>query len=129
VELMQPGTPDMRQRKTRIFRDRLVEGVLGAVPGRQHAVDAVAVMRCGAVRGRRQRKIVSVPVHCSCPVVRGQVTGAAARPLSVRSFVNADGHAPLRPATNPETASWEGQTWQQMRSSKPRIAAWRAAME
>ena len=26
VELMQPGAPDMRQRKARIFRDRLVEG-------------------------------------------------------------------------------------------------------
>ena len=67
VELMQPGATDMRQGKARIFRDRLVEGVLGTVPGRQHAVDAVAVMRRGAVRGGGQQKAVSVPVHCSCP--------------------------------------------------------------
>ena len=63
VELMQPGAADMRQRKARILRDRLVEGVLGAVPGRQQAVDAVAVMRRGAIRGGGQQKIVSVPVH------------------------------------------------------------------
>jgi hypothetical protein len=61
-------------------------------------------MRRGAVGGGGQRKIISVPVHGSCSVVRGQVTGAAVRPLSVRAFVNADGHAPLRPATNAETA-------------------------
>jgi len=103
VELMKPRAADTRQREAWIFRDRLVERVFGAVPGRQHAVDALAVMRRGAVRGGGQRKIVSVPVHCSYSVVRGQLSGTAARPLSVPAFVNADGLALLRPATNPET--------------------------
>ncbi len=104
VELMQPRAADTRQRKARIFRDRLVEGVLGTVPGRQHAVDAVTVMRRGAIGGGGQRKIVSVPVHCSCSVVRGQVSGTAVRLLLVPAFANADGHALLQPAANPETA-------------------------
>ena len=33
IELMQPGARDMCQREIRIFADRPVEGVLGAVPG------------------------------------------------------------------------------------------------
>ena len=63
VELVQAGAGDMRQREAGIRGNRAVEGVVGAVPGRQHAVDAVAVVRRGAVRSGRQRQIVSVPVH------------------------------------------------------------------
>jgi hypothetical protein len=55
VELMQPGACDMGQREAGILCDRAVEGGLGAVPGRQHAVDAVAVMRRGPVGGGGQR--------------------------------------------------------------------------
>jgi hypothetical protein len=63
VELMQPGAGDMRQREARVLCNRAVEGVLGAVPGRQHAVHAIAVIRRGPIRSGRQRQIVSVPVH------------------------------------------------------------------
>ena len=69
--------PDMRQRKARIFRDRLVEGVLGAVPSRQHAVDAVAVMRRGAVGSGRQRQIVSVADHLLFPENEGRTANLA----------------------------------------------------
>ncbi|XIA66409.1 hypothetical protein ACFIOY_10625 [Bradyrhizobium sp. TZ2] len=48
IELMETGAADMRQRKARILRNRLVERILGPVPGRQHAIHAVAVMRRGA---------------------------------------------------------------------------------
>ena len=71
VELMQAGARDMRQREAGIFRDRAVEGGLGAVPGRQHAVDAVAVMRRGLVGSGRQQQIISVPVHFYSVVTRG----------------------------------------------------------
>ena len=63
VELMQAGAGDMSQREAGIFQDRAVESSLGAVPGRQHAVDAVAVMRHGFIGARRQHQIISVPVH------------------------------------------------------------------
>ena len=67
VELVQAGARDMRQRKAFVFADRPVEGVLGAVPGRQHAIHALAVMRGGAVGGGRQRQIIPVPVHLLFP--------------------------------------------------------------
>ena len=63
VELVQAGAGDMRQREAGICRNRAVESVLGAVPGRQHAVHAVAVIRHGAIRSGRQQQIISVPVH------------------------------------------------------------------
>ena len=34
IELMETGASDMRQRKARILRNRLVERILGTVPGR-----------------------------------------------------------------------------------------------
>jgi hypothetical protein len=49
--------------EVRIFRNGLFEGIVGAVPGRQHAVDAVAVKFRGAARRGRQRQIIPVPVH------------------------------------------------------------------
>jgi hypothetical protein len=67
VELVHPGTPDMRQRKAFIFADRPIEGVVGAEPGRQHAIHAFAVMRGGAIGSGRQRQIKSVPVHLLFP--------------------------------------------------------------
>jgi len=63
VELMQACPRDVRQRKAFVFADRPVESILRPVPGRQHAIHAIAVMRRGAVVGGRQRQIISVPVH------------------------------------------------------------------
>src|SRR4051812_22817756 len=64
---MQAGAGDMRQCETGVFLDGAVEGLLGPVPGRQHAVDTVAIMGGGAVRGGGQRQIISVPVHFLIP--------------------------------------------------------------
>jgi hypothetical protein len=36
---------DMRQREVRIFRNRPVEGLVGAMPGRQDPVDPIAIKR------------------------------------------------------------------------------------
>ena len=67
VELMQAGARDMRQRETCIRLDRAIESLLGPMPGRQHAIHAVPVMRRGAVGGGGQRQIISVPVHFLIP--------------------------------------------------------------
>ena len=66
------GRPDHDAAKLAIFLDRALESLLGPVPGRQHAIHAVAIMRRGAVGGRRQRQIISVPVHFLVRDARGE---------------------------------------------------------
>ena len=57
------GTAEMGQRKVGILGDRRLERCVGAVQCRQHPIDAVDIIRGGAVRGGRQRQAVAVANH------------------------------------------------------------------
>ena len=61
IHLMNSRPRDIGQGEVRILCNGLVECIVGAMPGRQHAVDAVAVICRGALGRRRERQIVSVP--------------------------------------------------------------------
>jgi len=87
VELVKAGAADMRQRKAGIFRDCLVERGFGSVPGRQHAVRAVPVMRRGAIRGGGERQIISVPVHFSWSLAQGENGKPSRDPSGIHNIV------------------------------------------
>ena len=63
VHLMDAGAPDAGEREVWIFSDRAVKSLGRTVPGRKQAVDAITIMRGGAVGGGRQRQIVAVMIH------------------------------------------------------------------
>jgi hypothetical protein len=67
IHLMDASSRDVSERERRIFGDGAVEGLTGAVPGRKNTIDTIAVKCRGAVRYRRQRQLVSVPVHPAFP--------------------------------------------------------------
>ena len=60
---MHAGAPDMGHREIRIFGHRRIERRIRAVQGREHAIDAVDIVRGGAVRGGCQRQAVAVELH------------------------------------------------------------------
>jgi len=60
---MDASSRDVSERERRIFGDGAVESLAGPVPSRKNTIDTIAVKCRGAVRYRRQRQILSVPVH------------------------------------------------------------------
>jgi hypothetical protein len=73
VHLMDASARDVSERERRIFIDGAVESLASPVPGRKNTIDTVAVKRRGAVRYRRKRQIVSVPVHLAVPPTEGEL--------------------------------------------------------
>src|SRR5689334_7140978 len=65
IEGMNAGAGNMRECEIRILRDRALERLRRARPGRQHRVDAVAIGGGGRRGSGREGKPVAVFVRCA----------------------------------------------------------------